>query len=115
MASQTESDKEIKAASAADKKLRNYELVLVITPEATEEEFAARVDSVSQSITSRGGAVASVEPWGKKRLAYPINGFVEGNYVLLRCNLLPAMGRELEANLKIIEDVLRHLLVKIRD
>ena len=51
--------------------------------------------------------------WGKKKLAYPIGQFVEGSYVLAHFNLKPASTKELEANLQISEEVLRHLLVKI--
>jgi small subunit ribosomal protein S6 len=53
-----------------------------------------------------------VEKWGKKKLAYPIKHFLEGNYVLTRFKVSPAQCKELEANLKITEEVLRHLLIK---
>ncbi len=92
--------------------LRDYELVLVISPEVTEEEFEATIDSVSRFITGKGGTISGIERWGKKRLAYPIRHFVEGSYVLTRFELQPGFGKELEDNLRISEEVLRHLLIR---
>ncbi|MFC2024882.1 30S ribosomal protein S6 [Chloroflexota bacterium] len=93
--------------------LRDYELVLVISPEVVEEEFEAIVDSASQFITGKGGIISGIERWGKRGLAYPIRHFVEGNYVLAKFKLKPEFGKELEANLRISEEVLRHLLVRL--
>ena len=102
-----------KESGVEDKKLRDYELVLIISPEDVEEKFDAALDSVSQFITGKGGLVSDVERWGKKRLAYPIEHFTEGNYVFTRFSLEPGLSKELETNLQISEEVLRHLLVKI--
>ena len=102
-----------KVATEADEQLRDYEMVLVISPEIAEEESEATIDNVSQFITEKGGVVSEIEKWGKRRLAYPIRHFVEGSYVLTRFKLKPAFGKELEANLRISEEVLRHLLIKL--
>ena len=102
-----------KVLEAEDKQLRDYELVLIVSPEVVEEKFDATIDNVSQFITGKGGTISNVEQWGKKRLAYPIEHFMEGSYVLTRFRLKPALSKELEANLQISEEVLRHLLVKI--
>ena len=99
--------------SEGGEQLRDYELVLVISPEVAEEEFEAAIDSVSQFITDKGGTIADIERWGKRRLAYPIKHFAEGNYVLTRFKLGPTYGKELEANLRISEEVLRHLVVRL--
>ena len=101
-----------KVAVEESKQLRDYELVLVISPEVAEEEFEATLDSISRFIAGKGGAISETERWGKKRLAYPIRHFVEGSYVLVRLKLKPAFGKELEASLQISEEILRHLLVK---
>lgn len=75
----------------------------------------ALIDKVSQFVTGKGGTVSSVERWGKRKLAYPIDHFLEGNYVLNRFRLKPALGRELKANLQISEEVLRYLLIRLND
>ncbi len=88
-------------------------MVFIISPEVADEDLENRINSVSQFITGRNGEMGEVEIWGKKRLAYPLKHFLEGNYVLARFKLSPAQCRELEANLKITEDILRHLLIKV--
>lgn len=102
-------------ASTADeeKKQRHFEMVLVINPEADGERFDSVLDNINQLITGLGGEVSDVEQWGKRKLAYPIKGLVEGNYVLARFKLEPSQNRQLEAKLKISEDVARHLLVRL--
>ena len=95
------------------KHLRDYELVLIISPEVVDEALDTTIKGVSQFITEKGGIVAEVEQWGKKKLAYPVEHFMEGSYVLTRFKLEPALSKELETNLKMSEEVLRHLLVKL--
>ncbi len=102
-----------KVVTEEGKGLRDYELVLVISPEVAEEGFEVIINNVSRFITERGGIISDTERWGKKRLAYPIRHFGEGSYVLTKFKLGPAFGKELEANLRISEEILRHLLIKI--
>ena len=97
----------------ADSRLQDYELVFIINPEMADEALESKVNGISQFITDREGVVDSIEKWGKRRLAYPLRRFLEGNYVLARFKISPARCRELEANLKISEEILRHLLVKV--
>ncbi len=93
--------------------MRDYELMLIIKPDVTDEDATAVIDKVKAYVTEHKGEVAEVKPWGKKKLAYPIGQFKEGNYVLTRLKLEATQTRELETNLKISEKVLRHLLVKV--
>ena len=102
-----------KILKVEDEQLRDYELVFIISPEVIEERFDTIIENVSQFITGKGGIISDVERWGKRRLAYPIEHFVEGSYVLSRFKLKPALGKELEANLRISEEILRHLLLKL--
>jgi len=96
-----------------DEHLRDYELVLIISPEVPGDKFDTVIDNVSQFITGKGGIISDVEQWGKRRLAYPIKHFEEGSYVLSRFKLKPTLSKELEANLQISEEILRHLLIKL--
>ena len=98
---------------AEDGQLRDYELLLIISPEVVDEELETEVDKISQIITERGGVVSSVEQWGKRKLAYPIEHFTEGSYVLIKFRFRPALCQQLEAGLRISEEILRHLLVKL--
>ncbi len=104
--------KVLKPEVEKDDKLRNYELILIIKPEIAEEKFDAALNSISQLVAKGEGTLNEMEKWGKRALAYPIGHFVEGNYVLTRFTLKPALCRELEASLQVSEDVLRYLLIR---
>ena len=93
--------------------MRDYELIVIVSPEVPEEELPTQIDKISEFITNKGGSVTEVERWGKRKLAYPINHLREGNYVLTRFKLEPGTAAELEANLRISERILRHLLVRL--
>ncbi len=103
------------ASKVEDKQLRDYELVLIISPEVVDEALDTTIKSISQFITEKGGIISEVEQWGKRRLAYPIEHFMEGSYVLTRFKSEPILSKELEANLKMSEEVLRHLLIRVGD
>lgn len=107
------SEKEATTPATAVSQLPDYELVLVIKPDLAEGKFEATLDSLNRLITGKGGVVTSTDKWGKKKLAYPIKKASEGNYVLIKFQSKPAFTKELEANLRISEDVLRHLLVRV--
>jgi small subunit ribosomal protein S6 len=95
-----------------DRRLQDYEMVYIINPDVAEDALETQVNGISQFITSRDGVIDSVDKWGKRKLAYPLKHYLEGNYVLTKFKIRPAYLREIEANLKISEDVLRHLIVK---
>jgi small subunit ribosomal protein S6 len=100
-------------AVTEEKKLRDYELVVIISPEVASEAVDGIMEGVSRFITDNGGSISAVEPWGKRKLAYPIKHFLEGSYVLTRFKMQPKFSKQLEASLQISEDVLRHLLVNL--
>jgi len=92
--------------------LRDYELVLIISPEIPEEDVPSTIDKVSQFITGRGGEIAGVNRWGRRKLAYPIRRHLEGNYVVTQFRLDPGQVADLEASLGLAEEVIRHLVVR---
>ena len=98
-----------------DTPLRDYEIVLIISPEVVDEQLETKVDNIGRFITERGGSISSVEQWGKRKLAYPIKHFAEGSYVLIKFQFQPALCQQLEASLQISEDVLRHLVIRPAD
>ena len=102
-----------KLSTEENEQLRDYEMVLVISPDVAEEKFEATIDNISRFITEKGGVISDMERWGKRKLAYPIKNFIEGSYILTHFKMNPASGKELEANLRISEEVLRHLLIRM--
>ena len=109
----TEGMVEENTLSLEDARLRDYELLVIISPQLGDEELAARIEKISQMVTERGGTISSTEPWGKRKLAYPIEHFAEGSYVLMKLRLEPAHCKQLEADLRISEEILRHLLIRL--
>lgn len=95
--------------------MRDYELVVIISPEVTDEEVPITLEKMNQFITDRGGSITEVNQWGKRKLAYPIENFMEGNYVLTQFKMEPKQTAELEASLRLSEEILRHLLVRLSD
>jgi small subunit ribosomal protein S6 len=93
--------------------LRDYELVVVLSPDVGEEGYPATVERISTFIQERGGEVKNVDAWGRRRLAYPVRRHLEGYYAVTKFAAEPGTIRPLEANLDLAEDVLRHLVVKL--
>ena len=96
-------------------RVREYEVVMILSPALDEAQAAGALERLQRFITDRGGEMTSQEPWGMRRLAYPIQRFNEGNYSLTRFTIDGEHTRELSSSLNISEDVLRHLLVKVDD
>ena len=104
-----------KAPEAEDQQLRDYEMVLIISPEIMDEALDNTIDKINKFITENGGAISDAERWGKRKLAYPIKHFMEGNYVLTRFQLKPTSCKEFESKLQVSEEILRHLLIYLGD
>lgn len=91
---------------------REYELVMILSPESTEEEVSGIVETVHGFITDGGGSVGEHDNWGLRRLAYPLNKFREGNYSLTNFESSPAAIEELENNLQASQDIMRYLVTR---
>lgn len=94
--------------------MKPYELLLIITPDHDENEAEALTNQV-KSIIENGGTLLKVDPWGKKRLAYPIRKRGEGYYVLYIFECAPSFVAELNQSLHVIEAILRYMVVQYED
>ncbi len=92
--------------------MRRYELMLVIRPDVPDDRSQAVIDRVTRQITASGGQILKVAPWGRRRLAYPIDRFREGSYHIVLFQAPPDGLVELEHSLLITEEVLRHLVTR---
>lgn len=95
--------------------MSNYELVLIVSPDVTDEEMPDFIAKLGELINKVGGSVDEVNQWGKRQLAYPIKRFTEGNYVLSKIKLKPTVTKDIEANFRLSGKILRHLLIKLAD
>ena len=92
--------------------MNEYELMYVLHPRLTEEELDAAVERISALVTDPGGEILSVDRWGRRRLAYPIDRNMEGYYVLSTFKASAEAAGPLEAQLNLSEEVLRHLIIR---
>ena len=92
---------------------RSYELGFIIPSSVQESETKSVIEVVKNWITDLGGEVTNVDYWGRRRLAYPIEDFREGYYVFFRMDYPTESLSELERNLKLSDQVIRHLVVRL--
>ena len=95
--------------------MRKYELAFIIEPNTDVEGVTGIVEGVSTFIETASGKVASVDVWGKKKLAYPINNHKEGTYVVIEASMDPAEITEFERNMKLTEKIIRYMLLTKED
>ena len=93
-------------------RMRRYELMLVIRPDVPDDRSQAVIDRVTRQITAGGGQIVKVAPWGRRRLAYPIDRFREGSYHIILFAAPANLLSELEHSLLITEEVIRHLVTR---
>jgi small subunit ribosomal protein S6 len=92
--------------------VRRYELMLVLKPDAPDEKAAAVIDRATRYVVAEGGQIVKVAPWGRRRLAYPIDRYREGSYHIVVFEAPAETIVELERSLQITEDVLRYLVTR---
>jgi small subunit ribosomal protein S6 len=89
--------------------------MVVMHPTISDEEMPGALDEVAGYIMSRGGTIQEYQleaPWGRRRLAYPINDQTEGFYTLFRYQADPGVAAEIDRELKLNENVLRFLVTR---
>ncbi|MGH7373376.1 MAG: 30S ribosomal protein S6 [Candidatus Rokuibacteriota bacterium] len=90
-----------------------YEILLIFDPRPTDEDIAALLTKLQETLKSLGGEVTKAESWGKRRLAYDIRKQREGTYAVIECKAEPAVVKEYERQLTLNEQVLRHFTTRI--
>jgi small subunit ribosomal protein S6 len=92
---------------------RLYEVMFIVRPDVADEEVDKLVAGFTTTITSGGGAVKSVEKMGRRKLAYMVRKFNDGNYVLLTIEADGAGVLELERRLRVTEQVIKFITVRM--
>ena len=90
-----------------------YEILIIFDPRPTDEEIAALLAKLQETLKALGAVVGKAESWGKRRLAYDIRKQREGTYVVIECSAAPAVIKEFERQLGLNEQVLRFLSTRI--
>jgi small subunit ribosomal protein S6 len=92
---------------------RQYELVYIVTPDASEQDIADLHTQIEQIVQRFGGTFDKTENWGRKRLAYDIGHHREGNYVVETITGSGELMKEIDRRLRVIDSVIRHLVVRV--
>lgn len=95
--------------------MNTYELAIVFRANLDEETLKAEFDKVSELIARFGGTIDKVDEWGKRRLAYEIDKQTEGVYYFITFNSNPDTPSEVENRIRILENVLRFLIIRQDD
>jgi small subunit ribosomal protein S6 len=93
--------------------VRDYELMVVLSPDLDEAGVDATTERICTQISGRGGEVVDLQKWGRRRLAYPIEKHRDGFYTVAKLKLSPGDAAPLERALVLNESVMRHLLVRL--
>lgn len=91
--------------------INKYETVFILNPELSEDDTKAMVTKFTDLI-AQNGTIDNVNEWGKRKLAYPINDYTEGYYVVINFSSAPAFPAELSRIYNITDGVLRSIVVK---
>jgi len=92
---------------------RQYELVYILPPDTTEQQVADLQTQVDSIVSRMSGQIEKTENWGRRKLAYEIGHHKEGVYVLQVINGSGDLMKELDRRLKVIDLVIRHLIVRV--
>jgi small subunit ribosomal protein S6 len=92
---------------------RQYELVYILPPETTEQQAGELHEQIVQVVARLHGQIEKTENWGRRKLAYEIGKFKEGVYVLEVLNGTGELMKELDRRLRVMDLVIRHLIVRV--
>ncbi len=93
--------------------MRIYEELFIIKPDAPDEEVDPFIEQLRSQLTAAGATVDKVDKWGKRRLAYRVDKYREGTYVLFQFSADPNLVKEFERRLRVSDLVLKFLTVRI--
>ncbi|HJZ71745.1 MAG TPA: 30S ribosomal protein S6 [Vicinamibacterales bacterium] len=92
---------------------RQYELVYILPPDSTEQQVAELHAQIEAVVSRMHGQIEKTDNWGRKRLAYEIGRHKEGLYVLDVINGTGELMKELDRRLKVVDQVVRHMIVRV--
>ena len=93
--------------------MNEYEITYILRPNLEEGDVEQRSEAIAEIVRGQDGTIVAIERLGKKRLAYEIGDVREGSYVAMQFTASPAAAKELERQLRLHEEVVRELLVRL--
>jgi small subunit ribosomal protein S6 len=93
--------------------MRIYEELFIVKPDAPEEEVDAYIGQVKDLITSGKGTIEKADKWGTRKLAYKVQKYNEGIYVLIQFSSSPDLVKEVERRMRVTDLVIKFITVRI--
>jgi len=93
--------------------MRIYEELYILKPDTTEEDIEASVELIRSTVIAGGGTVDKVDKWGMRKLAYKVEKFSDGYYVLVQFSTKPEVVKEVERRLRVADAVIKYITVRI--
>jgi small subunit ribosomal protein S6 len=95
--------------------VRAYELMIIADGDLEESAVSGWVNQISAQVEAKGGSIATTDKWGKRRFAYEINKKTEGYYIVFEILAEPGALDDLERNLRLADEIVRHKLLRLPD
>ncbi|QDI91661.1 30S ribosomal protein S6 [Salicibibacter halophilus] len=95
--------------------MRNYEILYILRPTLDEDAVKSTIERLNQILSDNGAEVTDVDEKGRRRLAYEIQDFREGYYVVLKVQATPDAVNEFDRRIKLTDEVIRTLVVRDDD
>jgi len=92
---------------------RFYEVMFIVRPDVEDADVDKLIAGFEHTVTNGGGTVRSTEKWGRRRLAYTVRKFNDGNYILMTIDADGALVHELERRLRVSEPVIKFITVRM--
>ena len=103
------------AVARKETNLKGYETICILHPDLTEEEVKGTIERYSALISENGGEVTKSDHWGQRKLAYSVQGHSRGHYIYILYTGVAETVAELERNLRILDQNIRYMTVKVDD
>ena len=94
--------------------MKKYELIYILRTDS-DDETKQKIQDKLKGIIETNGVVEAVDVWGNKKLAYQIQKMSDGYYVLVKFTAGPEVPKELDRNLKIMDQAIRHMIINVTD
>jgi len=94
---------------------RQYEVGIILRADMSDDDIAARLESLKAAVEQQDGSFESIDHWGRRTLAYPIAKQRDGYYVFVKAQFPPALPAEVERLMRIDEAVLRYLVIRAEE
>ncbi len=92
--------------------MKLYKGMYIVRPDLTEDQYKVVIEEISKIFTDNGSTITKLDVWGMRDLAYEINDFRKGYYVVFLVDATPAAVAEYDRLANIREDIIRHIIVK---